>query len=126
MISVGRRTLRLATLSMLAAASLAFAGERATSNHEARLIGQMSVTASRENRLIGELVVSAAREDRLIGELVVKAAREHALIGHLVVSAGRLGPANLVFADLGHMGVTAQRDMELARNEIVAKAHASL
>jgi hypothetical protein len=110
-ISLGRRTLLLATLSLLVAAPLAFGGECVTSSHEARLIGQMSISAPRESRLIGELVVSAAREP--------------ALIGHLVVSAGRLGPANLVFADLGAMSVTAHRDTELARNEI-QQAAASL
>jgi hypothetical protein len=111
MISLRRRTLQLATLSLLVAAPLAFSGECVTSNHEALLIGGMSVSAPRENRLIGELVVSAAREPTLIG--------------HLVVSAGRLGPANLVFADLGAMSVTAHRDTELARNE-VSQAAASL
>jgi hypothetical protein len=125
-ISLGRRTLQLATLSILAAASLAFAGERVTSNHEVQLIGAMSVSAARENPLIGELVVSTTREDRLMGELVVSAAREPALIGRLVVSAGRLGPTNLVFADLGAMSVTAQRDTELARNEIAQATQASL
>jgi hypothetical protein len=48
------------------------------------------------------------------------------LIGHIVVSASRLAPANVVFADLGGMTVTARRDTALARNETAHVAPAAL
>jgi hypothetical protein len=97
-ISLSCRTLPLATLFVLLAAPLTFGGEPVTSDHE----------------------------DQLIGQMVVSAAREHALIGHLVVSAGRLAPANVAFADLGAMTVTAGRDTALARSETSHAPQASL
>jgi hypothetical protein len=96
--SQSRRTLQLATLSLLAAAPLAFGGEPVTSDHE----------------------------DQLIGQMVVSAARERVLIGHIVVSAGRLSPTQLVFADLGAMTVTAGRDTALASNETSHAVQATL
>ncbi len=98
LISLSRRALQLATLSLLAAAPLAFGGEPVTSDHK----------------------------DPLIGQMVVSAAREPALIGHIVVTASRLAPANVVFADLGGMTVTARRDTALARNETSRVAQAPL
>ena len=98
LISLSRRTLQFATLSLLAAAPLTFGGEPVSSHHE----------------------------DQLIGDMVVSAARERVLIGHIVVSAGRLSPLNVTFADLGAMSVTAGRDTALARNETSRAAQASL
>jgi hypothetical protein len=98
LISLSRRALQLATLSLLAAAPITFGGEPVTSDHE----------------------------DQFIGRMVVSAARERALIGHMVVTAGRLGPANVVFADLGSMTVTARRDTAVARNETTQARQASL
>lgn len=98
LISLSRRALQLATLSLLAAAPPTFGGEPATSRHEAELMGQM----------------------------VVSAARERALIGHIVVTAGRLAPAHVLFADLGAMTVTARRDPMFARNDKPQARQASL
>jgi hypothetical protein len=110
--SLSRRALQLATLSLLAAAPLAFGGEPATTGHE--------------NQLIGQMVVSATPERVLIGDLVVSAPREQALIGHLVVSAARLSPASVTFANLGAMSVTALRDTAIASNETSPVTQASL
>ncbi|HKE44145.1 MAG TPA: hypothetical protein VKB41_06365 [Steroidobacteraceae bacterium] len=112
LISLGRRTLQIATLSLIAAAPLAFGGE--------------PVTSDRTDQLIGQMVVSATHERVLIGDLVVSAPREQALIGHLVVSAARLSPASVTFANLGAMSVTALRDTSLASNEASQATQASL
>jgi hypothetical protein len=96
LISLSRRTLQLATLSLLAAAPITFGGEPVASPDESQLIGHIEVVA----------------------------ARERPLIGSMVVTANRLGP--VVFADLGAMTVTATRDTALARNETAQTVQASL
>jgi hypothetical protein len=93
---LSRRTLQIATLSLLAAAPVTFGGEPVSSHSEGQLIGHIEVVA----------------------------AREHALIGSIVVTANRLGP--VVFADLGAMTVTATRDTALARNDAAQTVQASL
>ena len=93
---LSRRTLQIATLSLLAAAPVTFGGEPARSQGEHRLIGHIEVVAT----------------------------REHPLIGSMVVTANRLNTA--VFADLGAMTVTARRDISLARNTTAQTAKISL
>lgn len=88
LISLSRRALQLTTL-FLAVASVTFGGE--------------PVTSSRDGQLIGQIVVTAPRE--------------HQFIGHMVVTARRMAPTSVVFADLGAMTVTAQRETALARDD---------
>lgn len=63
----------------------------------------------------GDEPVTTSREGQLIGQMLVTAPREHPLIGHIVVTARRMAPASMVFADLGAMTVTAQRENTFAR-----------
>ena len=93
---LSRRTLQIATLSLLAAAPVTVGGEPARSQGEHQLIGHIEVVAT----------------------------REHPLIGSMVVTANRLNTA--VFADLGAMTVTARRDISLARNTTAQTAKISL
>ena len=85
LISLSRRTLQLATLSLLAAASVTFAGEPATPDHEGKLIGHMVVAAPREHALIGSIVVSAGRLAPIyadLGAMTVTASRDTTLAGN--------------------------------------------
>jgi hypothetical protein len=76
------RTLQLATLSLLAAASATFAGEPVTADHEVQLIGHMVVAAPREHALIGSIVVTADRLTPIyadLGAMTVTASRDTTL-----------------------------------------------
>jgi hypothetical protein len=82
LISLSRRTLQLATLSLLAAASVTFAVEPVTSDHEGQLIGHLVVAAPREHALIGSIVVTAGRLAPIyadLGAMTVTASRDTTL-----------------------------------------------
>jgi hypothetical protein len=92
LLSLSRRTLQLATLSVLAAASVTLAGEPVTSEREGQLMGHMEVTATRERPLIGSMVVTANRLMPIyadLGAMTVTAPRETTLARNQTPQAAR-------------------------------------
>lgn len=92
LISLSRRTLQLATLSLLAAASVTSAGEPVTADHDGQLIGHMVVTAPREHALIGSIVVTAGRLAPIyadLGAMTVTASRDTTLARNQAPQAER-------------------------------------